>query len=80
MRIEVTETGGIKTEAYGHMQLGEIRVVDEAFGKLAVENGWAKHLPADGEQLVPTGERGKKDGKFIQPDNGKLGHAAKVRK
>lgn len=79
MRIEVTETGGIKTEAHGHMQLGEVRVVDDDFGKLAVGNGWAKHLPADGEELVPTGERGKKDGKLIQPDKGTLGHAAAKR-
>ena len=79
MRIEVTESGGIKCEAYGHMQLGEVRVVDEEFGRLAVSNGWAKHLPAEGEELIPCGERGKKDGKLIQPDKGTLGHAAAKR-
>lgn len=81
MKIEVIEPGGIKHAPYGHLQLGEIRVVDDQFGKFACANGWAKDV--DGQ--VETGERGKLDhhnpeewtpgaklgSKKIQPASGK---------
>lgn len=74
MRIEVTDPTGIKSENYGHMQTGEVRIVDDVFGQLAVKNGWARHLPADGEEEVSVGERGSQDGplEVIQPDKGRL--------
>lgn len=59
MKIEITEETGIKDAKYGHMQPGEVRVVDDDFGRFVCANGWARDL----EGLEPTGERGKLDRK-----------------
>lgn len=57
MKIEITEQTGIKTAEYGHMQHGEIRVVDNHLGQFYCANGWAK----DVDGVVPTGQRGSLD-------------------
>ncbi|MBD3671898.1 MAG: hypothetical protein HUJ26_00095 [Planctomycetaceae bacterium] len=59
MKIEILEEGGIKTEPYGHMQFGEVRVVADHHGKFYVGNGWASDL----DEIVPTGDRGSLDHK-----------------
>lgn len=61
MKLEIIEPSGIKHAPYGHLQAGEVRVVSEQDGHFFCANGWAKHLPAEGEQLVPTGKRGSQD-------------------
>jgi len=73
MRIEILEQE-IKQLPYGAMLKGEVRVVDEQFGRFACANGWARHLPADGETLVPTGTRGSQD--YHDPVVWKEGDAA----
>ena len=57
MKIEILEETGIKTPEYGHMQKGEIRIVDDHLGAYYCSNGWAR----DCDEKVPTGERGKLD-------------------
>jgi len=74
MRIEILEPE-IKHAPYGSLLKGEVRVVDAQFGRFACANGWAKHLPAEGEQLVPTGKRGSQD--YHDPAEWKEGDAAK---
>lgn len=57
MRIEITEPTGVRTAEYGHMQQGEIRVVDDHLGQFYCANGWARDV--DGH--VETGARGSLD-------------------
>lgn len=57
MRIEIIEPTGIKHAPYGHMLQGEVREVDEQFGRFACANGWAKDVAGQ----VPTGQRGSQD-------------------
>ena len=57
MKIEIIEPGGIKHAPYGHLQEGEIRVVDDHHGEFFCANGWAK----DVDDNVPTGDRGSLD-------------------
>lgn len=59
MKIEILEETGIKHAPYGHMQKGEIRVVDDHDGQFFCGNGWA----LDVDENVPTGKRGSLDRK-----------------
>lgn len=92
IKVEVIVAGGVKQAPYGHLQQGELRLVDDKFGRFGIANGWFRHVPAEGEELVPTGELGAADGhnpetwepgmprisKTIKPDTGRI--AAKSKK
>lgn len=57
MKIEILEWTGIKHAPYGHMLLGEVRVVSDQAGLFFCANGWAKDVTGQ----VATGPRGSQD-------------------
>ena len=65
-RIHIKPLEDIRQAPYGILYKGEVRSVERPFGLFAIANGWAEHQPAEGEELIPLGERGSCD--YHDPD------------